>query len=260
MGIALLVVVFVLIFVIYVFRNTEYYDDYFVKYAGDVAVMPDAYGGLNLPEHLYLDEYALDYFTCSLDKVLTRDLTVTGVPLDVFDVDFKKSLSTSISAFMLNVLNADNDDVKKFVTLTTEIVEVLYYYTDTKTPYREFFVDAKSTLTDVYVVKSKLIAYRDSKIYGVLLDLTTVHDDKNLLLSAYNVEGFVFQDKLNFVEAANLTKHKKQIYHKDRPVLAENGYYINKEFEDDLICKHFDALKTDRGISDSDIATLCSQS
>ena len=97
-----------------------------------------------------------------------------------------------------------------------------------------------------YIATTRHLLYRDTKIYGVAINMTTLHDklSGNIYLSNYNLVGFVFQDKIDgAIEPTNLVQSNHQEYMKDRVTAYD------KKYENQYLCRYFRDIEKFRGIS-----------
>lgn len=97
-----------------------------------------------------------------------------------------------------------------------------------------------------YLANTRHLLYRDTKIYGVAINLTTLHDKRtgNIYLADYKLVGFVFQDKIDgALEPTNLVQNDYQEYTKDTVT------QYDKKYEKNYLCKYYSDLKKFRGIS-----------
>jgi hypothetical protein len=111
---------------------------------------------------------------------------------------------------------------------------------------------AKIIVDGVFVLKSKHIIYRDTKIYGVSISITTIHSlvDNSIHLIDFELYGYVFEDKINAFEPSNLIDNNYQDYKKDNIQIRDPKY------ENQYLCQYFDDIHKFRGINAPNIDKL----
>jgi len=264
-----LIVVIISLFAYFFYITREQYTEYqfLNKYIGDVGISTQAYNNLILPENLYLDELTACFFISALNAVKTRfTINPIGLPMKITDKTFLRDLTVAIGQYTINVFNTQLPPNQiQFEVLETVIKEVMYWYSNYKSEYYEFNYGVseegestltESTVTDAYIVLSKVITYRDTKLYGQISSLRTLHkrNTNTIILLDFALEAFVYQDRLDKIEPANLESDTKQKYHKDRTVLDATYHYKSADYENDLICKYQKDIKKDRGIQATSVA------
>jgi len=206
-------------------NSYEYYD----KYVETISVPVDFYNiTAELPSTHYAVEMNDRFFLDALNK--NKIITSLGYELSD-DVDNQRLIDSIIKRtnnYLASIFNKELQPDEKFLFANVYTEKIL----------------AKKIVDDVYLLKSKHIIYRDTKIYGVSMIITTLHSfsEKNVKLIDYQLIGFVFEDKVKTFEPENLIYDDYQDYNKDK-VMERDPKYENK-----FLCKYFNDLFTLRGI------------
>lgn len=248
----ILLLIFILIIVLYLYNyklnNIEY-----LSFTNDLAIPSQVYTESHLPKNFYLTEYDVGFFNDVLSKSEIRENYIfTGIPLLINNNGFINTIGKYISNYLLGILNDAlllEIPVRKFKILQYDVKEVIYFYKNIKTPYNTW---SKTKLTsaefeiqdfssDVYKVISECIVYRQDKIWGVLIELCTIHkihDDikqlsQDIQLLSHDIKGFVYQDKLTHLITNNLLGKQNIEYGRDTIIIDdkenEESYLCNRE-------------------------------
>jgi len=91
-------------------------------------------------------------------------------------------------------------------------------------------------------ILSDHLIYRDTKSYGLNISLLTIHNlNSNIILKDFNINGYIYEDKINTYKTANLIDNDYQNYGTD---------HVNKRdiiYEENTVCQHYKDLRN-RGI------------
>lgn len=250
--ISLLIFISMIVLFLYNYKlnNTEY-----LSFANDLAIPSIVYTESHLPKNFYLTEYDVEFFNDVLSKSeIQENYIFTGIPLLINNNRFIYTIGKYISNYLLGILNDAlllEIPVRKFKILQYDVKEVIYFYKNIKTPYNTW---SKTILTstlaefeiqdfssDVYKVISEYIVYRQDKIWGVLIELCTLHKindnikqlSQNIQLLSHNIKGLVYQDKLTHLITNNLLGKQNIEYGRDTIIIDdkenEESYLCNRE-------------------------------
>jgi hypothetical protein len=217
-------------------NNESFINDYYDKYISTVSVPTDFYNILELPKTHYAVEMHDRFFLDTLEKNKTKTSISYIKKDDIDDNILISSILNRTNKYVVDILNKDLPQDERFLFSNIHSEKIL----------------AKKLIKDVYVLKSRHIIYRDTKIYGVSLSLTTLHSfvDKDIKLIDYNLYGYVFEDKINKIEPSNLIDNDYQDYKKDKIEILDPHY------ENQYLCQYYNDLKKFRGISSSNMSEL----
>lgn len=189
-----------------------------LSYNSDKAI-PLLDGELNLNKNLYLTENSDAWF----DKILASlqinsDNIPIGAPLLIKSQKFAEKMGDIIGKYLIDNFNAnlENDGSAaqvfgekniKYVVMSYDVEEIIYYYqhSDFSETYMKFYTsndvigsEKNNTNNEVCEVKSKYLISRDTKAWGVLIDINTRHYQQSLTpeIIKFKIEGKVFSDKL----------------------------------------------------------------
>jgi len=233
----------ILILNIYVFslinnKCERFINDYYDRYVETISVPADFYNiGAVMPETHYAVEMNDRFFIDTLNK--NKTITSIGYKLSP-DLTNKKMISSILSRtnnYLVDILNKEMplDEKILFSNVFSE---------------KEI---AKTIVDGVFLIKSKHIIYRDTKMYGVSLSITTIHSllDNSIHLIDFDLYGFVFEDKINTYEPSNLIDNNYQDYKKDNIQIRDPNY------ENQFLCQYYSDLHKFRGITVSTSSLNC---
>lgn len=213
-----------------IINSPETYINDYSKYIETITVPTDFY---NISAVLPKTHYAIEMKDRFFIDALNKNKTITSLGYD-------KSPDLKDEKMISSILNRANN--------------YLVYIFNNEMPCDEKFlfsnvysekVAAKIIVDSVFVLKSKHIIYRDTKIYGVSISITTIHSliDNSIHLIDFELYGYVFEDKINAFEPSNLIDNDYQDYKKDNIQIRDPKY------ENQYLCKYFDDIHKFRGIT-----------
>lgn len=250
-------------------KNTEYFDNNDKynndKYIDTIAVPAEFYMTSKLPETHYAYEMDDIFFTNTLNN---KKINITNIDItnkinigNKIDMSIKKNLLNETNLYLCYIFNKElsKDQTFYFKNINSEIIDIY-----------------EINISNNYIIlKSKHIIYRDTKLYGISISLTTLHsnylkindnnniyknienkndvednnidiqDNKNsnIMITDFKVNGFIFEDKINAYNTKNLINNDYQKYKQDTTQLQDNKY------ENTFLCNYYKILKQNRGIT-----------
>lgn len=214
---------------------TDYYDKYF----NDISVPTKFYevsAEFAFPQH-YAIEMHDRFFIDTLDNEKNKLANVDDKYIeDISDNNIKEELHKRVDKYLIDLLNT-----KLFEISSDEKFIFSNIYSKITNAYQAIW-----TKGNCMVVTSNHIIYRDTKVYGVSLTITTLHNikDGSIYLTDYNMNGFIFEDKIkNNVYPSNLIEDSYQEFKKDKINIPD------KKYEQAYICKYLADIKKFRGIN-----------
>lgn len=250
MLLSLVFVIFLIILLlnIYVFALTDeyqykintsetYINDFYDRYFETITVPTDFY---NISAKLNDNHYAIELKDRFFIDTLNKNKTITSLGYvkspDLTDEKMISSILNRSNNYLVNILNKEMPLDEKFLFSNIYSEKTL----------------AKIIVDGVFVLKSKHIIYRDTKIYGVSISITTIHSlvDNSIYLIDFELYGYVFEDKINAIEPSNLIDNDYQDYKKDNIQIRDPKY------ENQYLCQYFDDIHKFRGITAPNIDNL----
>ena len=151
-----------------------------------------------------LAECGFDFF----DNVLKNNI---NIPINVKDTDNNTYLLTILNR------NFEKNEVDPFTIVNSKIIS----QTDTKT-------------------SSEHLVYRLDKIYGINIHITTeiLKDANQMRLLDYTIPGFVFDDKVQLNDPANIVISDTPY----QPFKKDETFMKNKNYENTYLCNYYDNL------------------
>jgi hypothetical protein len=224
----------ILVLNIYVFNYKKQIEnftinDYYDKYFNAITIPTDFYNISKLPKKQYAYEMHDRFFLDTLEKNKTDTSISFNDKDDINNSKLILSMLNRTNKYIVDILNKDLPLDERFLFANIFSEKIL----------------AKKLIDEVYVLKTNHIIYRDTKIYGVSLTITTIHSfvDKGIKLIDYKLDGYVFEDKLNPIQPSNLIDNDYQDYKKDKIEIHDPKY------EKQYLCQYYNDLKKFRGIT-----------
>lgn len=210
-------------------------EGYAPEYQDMLSVPTSAYSTLSDNDISYQKRYYLEFndrffHDALLDALSTQKIDTSGwkdtVKYDASSIKFK------VNAFIEGVLNHElqGTDPNLFSVVKNDILSMI------NSP------DKKE-----YVVRSKVLIHRNQKLYGVLLEIKTLHnaDTSRTSLIEYNLNGFVFEDKIHDNIMPSNYDETNELEFED----INNAKIIKDEtYEKTVACKYYKDLKKYRGL------------
>jgi len=218
-------------------KNENFINDYYSKYFETITVPTEFY---NISAILPKTNYAFELKDRFFIDTLNKNKTITSLGYikspDLIDEKMILSILNRSNNFLVDILNKEMPCDEKFLFSNVYSEKTL----------------AKIIVNGVFVLKSKHIIYRDTKIYGVSISITTIHSlvDNSIHLIDFELYGYVFEDKINAFEPSNLIDNNYQDYKKDNIQIRDPKY------ENQYLCKYFDDIHKFRGINAPNIDKL----
>ncbi len=235
----LIVIVCLLILIVIVnFKyNTEtFITDYYDKYFNDISIPTDFYetsAQFAFPKH-YAAEMHDKFFIDALESEKEK-IDEKFISNDV-EEKVKSELYDRVNKFLVELLN------KKLFQVSSDE--------------KYIFSNIFSKITNIYqaiwskgnciVVTSEHIIYRDTKVYGASITITTLHNikDGSIHLIDYKLNGFIFEDRIkNTIYPSNLIEDSYQEFKKDKVTIPDEKYQTA------YVCKYLADIKKFRGIT-----------
>lgn len=219
--------------ILFCFHRFNQMQERFLDYTDYITVPSFAYesmAGEGEGAKKYYMEFNDRFFLNALNKNADANMHIDVSSFEPTSLPKSKvqQLEESVSALLARVLNAelDSNDTQLFNTLNTRISTV-------------------KKNGDSYVVEAKSVVHRLNKAYGVTIDTTCLYTESKMHLLAYNLQGFVFEDKLyGDVLPSNLITIDDLIYEN----IMKEKIMQSKEYENKMVCKYLSDLKKFRNI------------
>jgi hypothetical protein len=218
-------------------KKENFINDYYNKYIETITVPSDFYNmSAILPNHHYAAEFNDRFFIDTLNKNKIISSIAYNKNQNLKDKKMIESILIRANNYLVNILNKEMPLDEKFLFSNIYSENVL----------------AKIIINGVFIIKSKHIIYRETKIYGISLSITTIHSllDNSIHLLDFELYGFIFEDKVNAFEPSNLIDNDYQDYKKD------NIHIKDPNYENQFLCQYFDNLYKFRGIKAPNITHL----
>lgn len=217
-------------------------NDFYDKYLNTVSVPSDFYSsGNTLPEMQYAAEFHDRFFIDTLNDEMKNHVAIPySSANEITEKDLIAKLKKRIDNYITTLLNKKLDSNESYVFNVV---------------YSQFEDGLKWETENIYLVHSKHVLYRDTKVYGVSIHLTTVHDGNtgSIRLLNYKLDGYIFEDKISDYYPANLIDNNYQDYMKDKIITKDQKY------ENQYLCQYYHDVKKFRGLVVQDEKLDCSR-
>lgn len=113
-----------------------------------------------------------------------------------------------------------------------------------------------STTTKDYLISSRHVLYREGKMYGFVLNATSLWTNQNLELRGFtevNPTGIVMEDEIFMLNTQDQEKYRK--YGDSLSFIQSEAIMKDKSYEDDITQQQIYGLLQDRGISAKSFAS-----
>lgn len=244
---ALILFLIIIIINIYIFVNINikenFINDFYDKYIDVISIPVEFYNiSAKLPKTQYAVEFNDKFFIDTLNNVKINISINTDInTFNVKDKIIKDDILNRANKYLVKVLNKNLplDETFLFTNIFTEIINA-YQIND-----------------NIFMLESKHLIYRDTKIYGVSLTITTLHNTNNnngstskkikengtISLIDFILNGFIFEDKINAYQPVNLIDNNYQDYKEDIIQLKD------KKYEEQYLCQFYKDVEKFKGIT-----------
>lgn len=210
------------------------------------------------------NKYYYDYININtLPSSVYDEMTISNTQFSIeyntqFFIDIlnanKKTISTSYLNYKDEILNDNsilfniNDFIKNIFNKDLPSIEQYYF----KNIYSTInFI--KKINANLFIIQSRHVLYRDTKLYGISLTITTQYNtsDISIILIDYIIDGFIFQDKLNNTEPYSLIDNNYDSAHLEVYNNKSNCSISSSspEYENKYLCDHYANIKREFGIN-----------
>ncbi len=204
------------------FARKEHFEinDFYSRYINDISVPQDFYSQTKYANNYKFVEFSDEFFTDVLKK-------------NTKDIELEET--TKVKKYPPYLLQLTNENLLKI--LNAEIKE------------NNLFSVIQSIIRDVsqkdskYILNSQHVVYRDSKIYGAAIELTTLHENYKVTIIKSKLLGFIFQDRLNPIQPSNLITNNYQDYMLDKVITKDPKY------EKQFLCQYYKDLQNYKNMS-----------
>lgn len=224
----ILLLILVILLSLLTTRENFTLNDFYDKYSELVWVPTDFYSSTEIPASYYGAEMNDRFFIDTLDKN-KKTFNLEGLSNKVIDQNKKQQILNRTNSYLLKILNSQLQNIEKY------IFNMVY----------SKIINCDMYDSGYYRVDSLHVVYRDTKIYGVSIKITTIHslDSSNILLTGYKLNGYVFEDKITDYIPKNLIDNNYQDYKQDKLIMKD------EKFEKEYLCKYFKDLQKFRHIN-----------
>lgn len=241
-----ILIISILVFIITIMINIMFYKkkegfitDYYDKYFNDLSIPTKFYE--TSAEFANKTHYAVEmndrFFIDVLDKeknILFKPPTIEHKAILV-NKDLKTKMLKNNNKYLVRILNSElfkNSSNEKYIFTNV--------FSKVKELYQGYWENGSCIIT-----VSEHILYRDTKIYGVSLNITTLYDiiNNTTYIIDYTLNGFIFEDRIKSnVYPSNLIEDSYQEFMKDKIKIYD------KKYEQKYVCKYLSDIKKFRGI------------
>jgi hypothetical protein len=214
-------ILLVIIIIICSLTSIEHFEinDFYSRYLQDISVPSDFYSQPKYATNYKFVEFNDKFFT----DVLTKNTQNSDI-IGTITNKYPDYLLQSIEKHLLKIFNSElKDDTNLFVILESNIKDVKV--SDNK-----------------YIINSQHVVYRESKIYGAAIELSTLYDKDNITIIKSKLLGFIFQDRLNPIQPSNLASDNHQEYMLDKVITKDPKY------EKQFLCQYYKDLEKFKGL------------
>ena len=204
------------------FVRKEHFEinDFYSRYINDISVPQDFYSQTKYAQNYKFVEFNDRFFTDVLNKN-TQSINIEGTAKINKPPEYLMKLTEE---YLLKIFNSGIKENNLFM-----IIQSILKYVSQK--------------DDKYILNSQHVIYRDSKIYGAAIELTTLHENYKVTIIKSKLLGFIFQDRLNPIQPSNLITNSYQDYMLDKIITKDPKY------EKQFLCQYYKDLQKYKDIS-----------
>jgi hypothetical protein len=156
---------------------------------------------------------------------------------EFFDTVLKNNINilttaTDNNTYLLTILN------RNFETEKANIFNIVKTQKNDVDPFT--IVDTKIISQTATTTTSEHLVYRPDKIYGINIHITTenLKDTNQMRLIDYSIPGFVFDDKIEMNDPANIVISDTPY----QPFMKDETFMKDTKYEQTFLCNYYDNL------------------